>query len=93
MPMTALCSGGQPSAVPTAIARRIDSAMPSGPPTSATHFTRKRSRSENSMPIENMRRTTPISANSSKVRRSETCGPGVNGPIRIPASTNPTMSG
>ena len=50
--------------------RRADgSTMPSGPPRSATHLTRSRSRRENSMPIENMRRTTPISAKSSKVCR------------------------
>ena len=40
-------------------------------------MTRRRSRSENSMPTENIRRMTPISANSSKVCRSETAGPGV----------------
>ena len=60
--------------------------MPSGPPSSATHFTRSRSDSENSMPIENIRSTTPISATSSKVWTSETDGPGVNGPMRMPPS-------
>ena len=39
------------------------------------------------MPIENIRRMTPISANSSKVWRSETEGPGVSGLIRIPPRT------
>jgi hypothetical protein len=58
-----------------------------GAPATATHFTRSRSRSENSTPIENMRRMTPISANTSKVCRSVTDGPGVKGPMRIPPTT------
>jgi hypothetical protein len=61
--------------------------MPMGPPTRATHFTLNRSRRENSIPIENIRRMTPISANSSKVWTSETVGPGVNGPMTIPPTT------
>ena len=39
------------------------------------------------MPIENISRTTPTSANSSKVWTSETDGPGVSGLIRTPPST------
>jgi hypothetical protein len=39
------------------------------------------------MPIENISRMTPISANRSKVCRSETAGPGVSGLIRMPPST------
>jgi hypothetical protein len=57
--------------VPTATPSAVESTMPSGPPRIAAHFTRRRSRSENSIPIENMRRTTPISANTSNVWRSE----------------------
>ena len=47
----------------------INSTVPSGPPTSATQRTRIRSRSENSIPMENMSRTTPISANDLEVAR------------------------
>ena len=61
--------------------------MPSGPPISATHFTRSRSDSENSMPMENMSSTTPISATTSKVWPWERAGPGVNGPMRMPPAT------
>ena len=39
------------------------------------------------MPTENIRRTTPTSANSSKVRTSETDGPGVSGLMSTPPST------
>ena len=65
----------------------------SAPPTSATHFTRIRSGIENSTPIENISSTTPTSANTSKVCRSERCGPGVNGLITIPPRTKPRISG
>ena len=71
----------------------IERRMPSGPPMRATHFTRRRSVSENSMPIENIRRATPISAKSSSVCKCATVGPGVNGPTRSPATTYPRMSG
>ncbi len=87
MPTMAPCSSGQPRAAATPTPSTTDRRMPSGPPSSATHFTLRRSRSENSMPIENIRRMTPISANSSKVWRSETEGPGVRGLIRIPPTT------
>ena len=87
MPTMAPCSSGQPSTAATPTPSPTDSRMPSGPPRSATHFTLNRSRSENSMPIENIRRMTPISANSSKVCRSETAGPGVSGLIKIPPRT------
>ena len=86
-PTTTPCSMDQPTSQPTPAPSSIDSAMPRGPPTIATHFTRSRSRSENSMPIENMSRMTPISARTSKVCTSETVGPGVNGPITIPPTT------
>jgi len=46
-----------------------------------------RSFSENSMPIENINSTTPISAKSSKVWTSETDGPGVHGLTRSPPAT------
>ncbi len=86
-PMTMPWSGGRPRRLPAPSPRRIDSRIPSGPPTSATHFTRSRSRSENSMPMENISRMTPISANSSKVWTFDTVGPGVNGPMRMPPRT------
>jgi hypothetical protein len=41
-------------------------AVPIGPPTTATHFTRIRSGIENSTPIETIGNTTPSSANISK---------------------------
>ena len=78
---------GQPSSAPMAEAREIDSSMPSGAPTMATHFTRKRSRRDSSIPIENMSRITPISANSSNRCASLTAGPGVNGLSRRPPRT------
>ena len=87
MPMTAPATGLQPSTLPTATPMAVDSTMPSGPPTSATHFTPIRSLSENSIPSENMSRTTPISANSSNVWMSETEGPGVSGLMRSPPRT------
>ena len=87
MPTTAPGSKGQPSRAATPMPIATDSAMPSGAPSSATHFTRSRSCRENSMPTENMRRITPISAKSSKVCRSETAGPGVSGLMRMPPST------
>ena len=39
------------------------------------------------MPMENISSTTPISATTSKVWTSETAGPGVNGPMRMPPAT------
>ena len=65
----------------------INSTVPSGPPTSATQRTRIRSRSENSIPMENMSMTTPISANTSKWRESVMEGPGVKGLITMPPTT------
>jgi hypothetical protein len=87
MPTMAPWRRGQPSRAATPRPIPTESAMPSGPPSSATHLTRMRSRSENSMPIENISRITPISANSSKVCRSETAGPGVSGLMRMPPMT------
>jgi len=87
MPMTAPVTGLQPSKLPTDIPSAVDMTMPSGPPTSATHFTPIKSFSENSIPSENMSRTTPISANSSNVWTSETEGPGVTGLMRSPPRT------
>ena len=78
---------GHPRTAPTPRASATDSTMPSGPPTSAIHFTRSRSRRENSMPIENISRTTATSANCSKVRRCVTVGPGVKGPTMTPPTT------
>ena len=86
-PMITPCKVGQPSRAPTPRLSATQSAMPSGPPRRATQRTRVSSRSENSMPMENIRRITPISANSSKVWTSETVGPGVNGPMRMPPKT------
>ena len=87
MPTMAPCRRGHPSTAATPSPSPTESAMPSGPPRSATHFTRRRSRSENSMPMENISRITPISANSSNVWRSETEGPGVSGLMKTPPST------
>ncbi len=87
MPTTAPWSRDQSSRPATAMPIVTERAMPSGPPSRATHFTRRRSCRENSMPTENMSRITPISAKSSKVCRSETAGPGVSGLIRMPPST------
>ena len=39
------------------------------------------------MPSENIKRITPTSAMSSKVWTSDTTGPGVKGPTRIPPTT------
>ena len=86
MPTMAPWSNGQPSRPATPRPIATESAIPRGPPRRATHLTRRRSRTENSMPTENMSRMTPISANSSKVCRSETAGPGVSGLIRMPPS-------
>jgi hypothetical protein len=44
---------------------RMEIAMPSGPPTNATHFALRSSLNENSSPTENINSTTPISARSS----------------------------
>jgi len=93
MPTIAPCNRGKPMTLAAPIPRAMESKMPRGPPRMATPLTRSRSRNENSTPIENMRRTTPISAKSSKVCRSETEGPGVKGPIRMPAKTYPRMRG
>src|SRR5216117_1856763 len=92
-PMTSPCPGGQPSTTPAPAPSAAVSTMPSGPPSSATHRTRSRSRSENSMPTENISRTTPISANSSKVWVSDTVGPGVKRPTRMPPTTYPRIRG
>ena len=67
MPTTSPWLGGHPRAQPAASPRPIDTRMPSGAPSRATRRTWSRSRRENSSPIENIRRTTPISANSSNV--------------------------
>jgi hypothetical protein len=87
MPMIAPWSSGQPMATAAAMPSAIETRTPMGPPRMATHLTRSRSRSENSTPMENMRRMTPISAKTSKVCRSATEGPGVKGPIRMPPTT------
>ena len=87
MPTIIPCRYGQPRSAPAPTPSPTDRRMPSGPPSSATHLTRNRSRRENSMPIENIRRTTPTSANNWKVRTSETEGPGVSGLIRTPPRT------
>ena len=54
---------------------------------SATHLTRSRSESENSMPMENISSTTPTSATTSKVWTSDSAGPGVSGLITMPPAT------
>ena len=87
IPTTAPWSAPQPRKTPTPSPSPVDSRIPSGPPPSATHFTGMRSFSENSMPIENINSTTPISAKSSKVWTSETDGPGVHGLTRSPPAT------
>src|SRR5258705_8493661 len=92
-PMASPCPGGQPSTTPAPAPSAAVSTMPSGPPSSATHRTRSRSRSENSMPTENISRTTPIWANSSKVWVSDTVGPGVKRPTRMPPTTYPRIRG
>src|SRR6266566_7058051 len=92
-PTASPCPGGQPSTPPAPAPSAAVSTMPSGPPSSATHRTRSRSRSENSMPTENISRTTPISANSSKVWVSDTVGPGVKRPTRMPPTTYPRIRG
>src|SRR5258706_407577 len=61
--------------------------FPKGAPARATHFTRRRSGMENSMPTENMSRMTPISAMTSKMGTSCTRRPGVNGLRMRPAKT------
>jgi hypothetical protein len=76
MPTTAPCRRGHPSRAATPSPIETENTMPSEPPGSATHLTPRRSRRENSMPIENISRITPISANGSNARRSETQGPG-----------------
>ena len=43
MPTTTPCRYGQPSSAPAPTPRPTESRMPSGPPSSATHFTRSRS--------------------------------------------------
>jgi hypothetical protein len=87
MPTTTPWTVGQPSKAPTAEASEIESTMPRGAPTMATHFTRSRSRRDSSIPIENMSRITPISANSSNRWTSVTASPGVKGLSRRPPST------
>jgi len=67
IPTIAPSSRLQPRAAAVASPSAMDRTMPSGPPRTATHFTRRRSFSENSIPSENIRSTTPISAKSSKV--------------------------
>jgi hypothetical protein len=87
IPTTTPWSGGHPSQLPTPIPKATESTILSGPPRMATHFTRSRSWTENSIPIENISRMTPISAKNSKARMSETAGPGVSGLIKIPPTT------
>ena len=67
MPTISPCSGDQPERRPRPERQRDRQQDAEGPPTSATHFTRNRSFSENSSPMQNMRRTTPISAKASKL--------------------------
>ena len=92
-PMARPCRGGQPSTKPAPAPSAAVSTMPSGPPMNATQRTRSRSRRENSMPMENMRRTTPISANTSNVWVSETVGPGVKRPTSTPPTRYPRSTG
>lgn len=86
-PTATLCCQLHPNSDPTPRPRATDNRIPIGPPRMATHFTRSRSRKENSRPIEYISRMTPISASTSNSCTSETVGPGVNGPTRIPPST------
>ena len=79
--------GGQPSAAPVPAPSPMVRRTASGAPRRATHRTRWRSRRENSIPTENIRRTTPISAKSSKLWTSLREGPGVNGLMRSPPTT------
>ena len=65
-PITAPSSRLQPNSFEAAMAIPICSAIPTGAPMSATHFTRIRSGIENSTPMENISRTTPTSASTSK---------------------------
>src|SRR2546422_653043 len=76
-------SAALPNAMATARGRSVTPAPSAG----------SRSRSENSMPTENISRTTPISANSSKVWVSDTVGPGVKRPTRMPPTTYPRIRG
>ena len=77
----------------TPSASASENRIPSVPPPSAIHFTRIRSGIEKSTPMENISSTTPTSANTSNVWRSERCGPGVNGLMTMPPKTKPRMSG
>ena len=93
MPITSPCMAPQPSSTPTPSPSSDSSTTPNGPPISETHFTSNSSASENSSPMENIRKTTPTSAMTWKVWVSLTRGPRVYGLIAIPASTYPRMSG
>jgi len=92
-PTATPCCQLHPSREPTPNPSAADNRMPSGPPTMATHFTRSKSRKENSSPSEYINKMTPTSASSSNSWTSDTLGPGVNGPIRIPPNTYPRIIG
>ncbi len=66
-PITMLCVVDHPIRRPVATANPMAMRIPIGPPASATHLTRIRSFTENSSPIENIKRMTPISAKRSNV--------------------------
>ena len=56
----------QPASQEAPSAMANESKIPSVPPPRAIHFTRIRSGMENSTPMENISRTTPTSAKTSK---------------------------
>ena len=93
MPITNPCMAPQPSKTPTPSPSRDSRTTPNGPPMSETHFTSISSASENSNPMENIRKTTPTSAMTWKVWVSLTCGPRVYGLMAIPARTYPRIRG
>jgi hypothetical protein len=76
-----------PASGPARAPSAVTIATPRGPPKNVTQRRRSSSRSENSMPMENIRSTTPTWANRSNERTSETDGPGVNGLTASPPRT------
>ena len=86
-PTARLGSTPQPSSPPVLVPMAMKRSTASGPPSSAIHLTRMRSRTENSRPMENMSSTTPISAKRSNERGSLTEGPGVKGLMSRPPKT------
>ncbi len=87
IPTTSPHIAPQPSSQPRPAPISDNSTTPSGPPISDIHFTSSSSLTENSSPIENIRKTTPTSAMIWKVCASRTAGPGVNGLSAMPATT------